>query len=92
MRPHARQGELPEADASNAEMLSEDNDGEGVLGHKGSDDSSKAGLKGRSLYLFEGTNRLRHMATNLVGHNYFSNFILFTIFVSAVQLALDSPL
>lgn len=59
---------------------------------KGSDEFTRGGIRGKSLWLFDGKNKFRQSVTSLVGHPYFTNFILLVIIVSAIQLALDSPL
>ncbi len=45
-----------------------------------------------SLWIFKPKNPFRNMSTRAVTHRWFDNFILLSIFVSSVMLAIDSPL
>lgn len=49
-------------------------------------------IEGRSIYLFGPKNKLRIIIARLVNHVRFDNFILILIGLSAIHLALESPL
>ncbi|TNV87903.1 hypothetical protein FGO68_gene16047 [Halteria grandinella] len=54
--------------------------------------SSYVEIQGKSLYLFSEESILRNKIMELVRHQFFEIFILITIIISSVQLAIDSPL
>ena len=49
-------------------------------------------IEGRSLFLFGPKNKLRIIIARIVNHVRFDNFILILIGLSAIHLALESPL
>ena len=49
-------------------------------------------LKGKSVYLLSGTNRLRIFFSKIVAHRYFDPVVLFFILFSTLTMTVDSPL
>ncbi|GMF38757.1 unnamed protein product [Phytophthora fragariaefolia] len=47
---------------------------------------------GRSLFLFDGDSKIRHMACYLSGHPHFDSTIFSLIVISSIALAVDNPL
>lgn len=49
-------------------------------------------MTGRSLYIFSDTNKFRKIIYNITTWKHFDKFIMLTIGLSSIQLALENPL